>query len=367
MRGRTSTAAAIVVAAACGVGVVVGCSAEGGGAGTSEDPSPTDTGGAQLPPPSLEGDASTPPPPPKDGGKESGADAGPPPPTPGTACPTVNETKTKSCGKCGKATTICLASGSADAGDAGGGGAWSEYGPCENEVGVCTPGETQACGNCGKATCTQYCAWSACGGQPTGSCVPGAVDLSTAGCAAPDTYRQRTCQATCQYDNFSASCSAPPTTIEVPPTVGSTNSTIVILSAAAMIAKTTGTCPSATVSTTVSTPGAWIKVHNPNAKAATVTIYNSAAPGGPSTLPTLLASYAGANPPATATAQKACVKGVSSFSDDTLTGDFDFAALTGIDAVTVPANGTITVYDAAQTKTSTGKVKLSVQLDRLAP
>lgn len=358
MGKRSGMALAVTV----GVAIVVGCSAQGTTDTTVDETAPAAVPPASpLPPSNTGGGDPAPAPASKDAGsKDSGVDAGPPPPEPNTPCPIANALATKSCGKCGKSTAVCVGGGDA------GGGTWSAYGPCENEVGVCVPGSQEACGNCGKATCTSYCAWGACNGQPANACVPGAVELSTAGCTVADTFRQRTCSATCTYDNFSAACTAPPTSVEVPPTIGSSNTTIVLLKAATQLTKVTNFCPNATVATGT-TPGAFIKVHNPNAKAATVTIFNSQAPGGPATLPTLLASYAGATPPSTDAQKKKCVKGVSDFSDDTLTGDFDFAALADGDEVTVPANGNVTIYNASQAKASTGKVLFTVRLDALAP
>jgi hypothetical protein len=70
--------------------------------------------------------------------------------------------------------------------------------------------------------------------------------------------------------------------------------------------------------------------------------------------------------------RKACVKGVNDFGNDALTGDTSFASLDDVDAVTIPANGTVTIYNAAQDKyvaanpkDSTGPVKLVVRTEKI--
>lgn len=128
------------------------------------------------------------------------------PPTPGSGCPNVGETRTKPCGICGEQTSTCEKLGNGDL-------AWSEYGPCANELpGGCTPDEVlgqEACGNCGTSTtrCGSACApvQGPCMGQPVNSCEAGAVEYSTAGCAT-NLRRHRTCSETCMWSNFSATC-----------------------------------------------------------------------------------------------------------------------------------------------------------------
>lgn len=376
VRSGLVTAAIASVASIFGVVLVVGCSASGG-SGPVDETTPTEPTGqpaAQLPPATI---APSPPdagkPPPKDAGKDVAVDAGPPPPVPGTPCPTIDEVKKKSCGVCGEQETLCLGSGT----DAGG-GKWSPYSTCLNQLaGGCMPGTivTEACGNCGTLTktCSQFCGYStsACKGQPPVSCVPGGVDLSAAGCAAADTYHQRTCASTCTFGNFGLTCDAAPTTIAVGPTVGSETSTIVTLTSAQITKRLGGSCPTATLTaSTTQTPFAYLKVHNPLTTSVVVSIYDSLAPGGV-VFPTLLASY-GAATPTTDIARKACVNGVNDFGNDTLTGDSDFASLDDIDAVTIPAGATITIYNAAQNKfnaanptLSTGNVRLNVRTESI--
>lgn len=355
MNGRRIAVGAFVIAA-------VACSA-----GSVDEPIgefvPQTEPGAQLPPPSNTGTSSSggtvDPPPPSDGGKKDATvDAGPPPPDPGTPCTVADEIREKKCGACGEQSTICI------------GGKWTEYSACSGElVGGCVPGtvEQEACGNCGTLTktCTQYCAWqkTTCGGQPANSCTPGAVELSAAGCGA-DTYRQRSCPDTCAWNAFSMTCSAPPTTIEVAPTAGGTTSTIATLAASQTAGRLGGSCPNASISTTITTPYVYLSVHNGNAKEAVVTLFTSQAPGG-SVLKTVLAAYAGTATPTTEAARKACTKGTNSYGESSITGSADFASLDGTDAVTIPAGGTVRVYLAGETATTTGLVKFSARTDKL--
>jgi hypothetical protein len=201
--------------------------------------------------------------------------------------------------------------------------------------------------------------------------VPGTVDLSSAGCVTPDTYRQRTCGSACTYASFGLTCEAAPTTITVGPTVGSVTSTIATLTSTQTATRLGGTCPNATLSTaTTVTPYVYLEVQNPLAKSVVVSVYHSMAPGGV-VLSTVLAAYNGAAP-ATDAQRKACLKGTNHFGDAALTGDSDFASLTKTNAVTIPPGGTITVYSAAYTAfsaanpaASTGKVKLNVRVEQI--
>ncbi|CAN5823548.1 hypothetical protein BH11MYX4_BH11MYX4_39750 [soil metagenome] len=188
-------------AALIGASVIAGCAATGDGTDIPATEEPVEAGpAAVLPPRSPGDDASTAP---RDGGKDSsvkpdaGKDAGPPAPVPGSACKTLDEISSRTCGKCGKQEAICVT------GDAG--LFWSEYGPCEGELGACLPGATLACGNCGTQTCSSFCGWGTCTGQPVNSCAPGAIEHTTAGCPTSG-FRSRTCAATCTWSSYSATC-----------------------------------------------------------------------------------------------------------------------------------------------------------------
>lgn len=374
MNGLKSGLVAAALVATLGGLAIVGCSADGTGATDEGTPPPAGEEGGSVLPPLGKTDSG-----PDDAGKvikdaapkDSAVDSGPPPPVPGTACTTVDEVRKKSCGACGNQSTICLVEGS--------GSKWSVYSPCEQELALgCIPGTIvdEACGNCGtvKKTCTQYCAFTSgtCSGQPASSCVPGNVDLSNAGCGA-DEFRQKTCQSACTYNNFGA-CAAPPTTVVVGPTPGSVTSTIAILTADQQLPTISGTfCPTASMSTTKTSPYVYLKVHNPLAKAATVSVYNSLAPGGVA-FKTALAAYDGDVEYTDEPSRKVCIK-ASTFGTTALTGDTKFASLDGTSKnLTIAAGATVSIYVAAFNNyvaslpaDTTGKVKLNVQTVAILP
>jgi hypothetical protein len=383
MRSIKSGLLGVAVAGLLGAFAVVGCSASGdtgdiGGPATDNDPTEP---GAVLPGASDEEDD----PPAKDGGKkdagkdsgkkDAAKDAGPPPPAEGTVCKTPNEIFKRTCGNCGKQEAVCLADTSGTAGTV------SPYGECTNQVvNGCSPGSTEdiPCGNCGtmKRTCNNYCAWSnaTCTGQPAQSCTPGSVELLSAGCNANE-YRQKSCKATCTWDNVSLTCSAPPTFVLVPPTAGGVNSTIAVFSSTKTTARmpSYGTCPlTAAISTTI-TPYTYIEVRNTNPKAVTVSLYNSQATGGP-IIDTVMAAYDGVAIPTTEAARKACKGSMGDYGTSALTGDADFASLDGTKAITIPANSSVQVYfasyyayDASTPGESTGMIKLNVKTETVAP
>ncbi len=388
MRSLKSGLFGCVVAGLLGTFAVVGCSASGDTGfidpTTSTDPTEGDDDqrGAVLPPSNSDedddddrpADAGK-----KDGGKDAGKkdagkDAGPPPPDEGENCPTANDIIKRSCGTCGTQEAVCLANS-----DGSAGGKVSPYSECKGQVvDGCMPGtvEEVACGNCGKQkrTCNAYCGWTnngTCTGQPTNSCTPGSVELLGAGCGS-NLYRQKSCKADCTWDNISATCFAPPTFVNAPPTVGGVNSTVAILSSTQTIARAgTGTCP-VTISTSV-TPYAYIEVRNPNPKAITVSVYNSQAPGGP-VIDTVMVGYSGSNVPATEAARKNCVGSGNDSGNSTLTGSTSFASLDGTRALSIPANGSAQVYfaswysyDANDPSKSTGMIKLNVKTESVAP
>jgi hypothetical protein len=371
------TRGAVISAAACVMAFVAaeGCSADGGADfEPTQEPAPTDT--AQLPPASSSGGPTPDAGKPKDAGKDAVVDAGPPPPVPGTPCTKSNEIATKKCGACGTQSAICLPGGDAGA-DGGGALAWTEYSACAGELaGGCIPGttETEGCGNCGTRTrtCTNACVFTlgACGGQPADSCTPGGYDFSSAGCTVAGAWRNRSCKPNCTWNSFSATCVAPPDSVDVAPNVGSVTTTLAVLTASTTIAKLSGTCPNATVTTTI-TPYAYVEVHNPLAKTATVSIYNSLAVGG-AVFKTELAAYAGTVVPGDDAARKACVKGVATTGTAALTGDAKFASLDNTRVVTIAPGASVLVYvgayyayDATKPADSTGAVKLNVRTETL--
>jgi hypothetical protein len=352
MRSLKSGLFAIALAGLVGSAAVIGCSADGGGTGIDQgtDPNMPDpnagSSGSVVPaktPDGTETDSGA-----KDAGKkdaaksEAGVDAGPPPPVEGTACPTPNATASKSCGMCGKAETLCLA------GD--GGADWGPYGQCLNEVvGGCLPGATRACGNCGTQTCSAYCGWGSCTGMPAGACPAGTVDYTTASCSTPNTYRNRTCSATCAWSNYSGTCTqaTTPNTMNVPATVGG------VVSAKWTLAGTTPrptSCPGTVDASSPSAAYAVVQLTNPTTKAAEVSLYQSKSATGVE-IDLVIWTYNGVGLPLNNTALGACVGTVADSCSGTdasnpcgNTDNFDFAE---VDAVAIPAGGSILVYSSA--------------------
>ncbi|MEM9075097.1 MAG: hypothetical protein AAGE52_41755, partial [Myxococcota bacterium] len=128
------------------------------------------------------------------GAEDSGVDAAAPDP-----CDEPGATERVSCGQCGERVRFCTADE-----------VW-EYGPCENEVGECTPGDSDvlACGNCGSqaSRCTSECMWEVAGEcVDEGECSPGERQRTGDGCDAGET-RELLCADSCVFEEEMA-CSA---------------------------------------------------------------------------------------------------------------------------------------------------------------
>lgn len=375
------------IAVGLGTALFAGCSADGGAIGDfapepaqSSNPTSPLNPGANLPDPGEEekDDSGTVTPPKKDGGttnKDSGTQV-PVSIIPDSPCTKVNEVFEEQCGACGKHSAVCLAS---DPDGGASGGKWSAYSDCTGQTpGGCEPGSEleESCGNCGhrKLVCTKYCSFpnSACLGEPPDSCPAGSIAFVSAGCPA-NQYRLKRCKNDCTYMAVSQSCSAPPTTFDIAPTVGSVSNTIAILDSSKVQKKLSfSTCPSGSLATQ-ETPYAYVQVRNPLPKAATVSIYNTVAPNGVA-FETILAAYAGSTVPTTETARKACEVGVATYGNTQLTGDAKFASLDGTRKVTIPANGTVTIYVGAEKAfssqapaESTGPVSVVAKTEAIAP
>ncbi len=304
MRSVRSGLLAFAVTGFVGAAVAIGCSASGD---SSTDTSPTDPGPSatsEPAPPPAGTDPTPPPPPPHDAGhKDATVDAGPPPPSPGDPCTKPDSFATRPCGMCGTQQAICQAA--PDAGADAGVYAWSDYGPCGNEMGVCKAGDMQACGNCGTQTCSKYCGWGSCT-MPTGACKAGSTDYTSAGCTAPNTYRARTCSTTCSWGGYAATCAAPnnPNKMVIP-----TSTTAAPTSANWTFSATNvgdsldlfGGCPG--TARMGNYPFQIIEIQNPTAQKATVTIQSG---GGTPDLDVVIWAYNKTLPPPDDTALGAC-------------------------------------------------------------
>lgn len=364
MRSLKSGLFTFTIAGFVGMAAVIGCSAEGTG-DVIEDQSPTeptDQGGGNTLPPSDPGD--DPDPPAKDSGVKKDAapkadaakDAGPPPPNPGDTCTQVDKVFTKTCGKCGKQEAICLDDGAGKL-------TVTDYGQCNGETGVCVPGSTESasCGNCGTLTktCNNYCAWtsSACGGQPTNSCAPGATEYSTAGCTAANTYRNKACGTACTWGSFTTVCAEPVNAnkLNIATTLnGVANGTGYQLTTSQQGKRQPYSCgTSASLSTTLDHPYQLVELKNPDAtKTATIKVAVTGAP----IIEVMLNAYPNNLPPMTDAELKACT-----------TSDWGWtSSWPDISGVTIPPNGKIVVrvqsYNQSSQTTypSTGTFGLAV-------
>jgi hypothetical protein len=365
MRSFKSGLFTFTIAGIVGMAAVIGCSADGA-SDVIEDQSPTDPGtgsssGSSLPasnptdddPPKT--DASTK----KDASTKTDAakDAGPPPPNPGDTCTQVDKIFSKTCGKCGKQEAICLDNGAGKL-------TVSDYGQCLGETGVCVPGstETAACGNCGTLTktCNNYCAWtsSTCAGQPTNSCAPNSVEYTTAGCTAPNTYRSKTCGATCIWGATSPTCAEPVNANKL--TISGTLNGVVNGTGYQLTTSQQGkrqplySCgASASLSTTTTHPFQIVELANPDStKTATIKVSMTGTP----IVEVALNAYPNNLPPMTDAELKACT-----------TSDWGYtSSWPDIYGVTIPPSGKIIVriqsyYQSSQTMyAATGAFGLAV-------
>lgn len=291
---------------------------------------------------------------------------------PGSACPTNNLIqRDPSCGICGYRDRVCLAVTD------GGAKTWQPWGACQAEIaGGCLPGtmDNASCGFCGHVarTCQSDCSWAAGSCTGTGMCSPGDVQFAASVSCDAGLGRTRTCDGVCMWGDYSTSCAPPPpppTAITISATVGNVASTRFILPT--KIAKiATGMCP-VTLSTTSMTSYVWIKVKNPTAQIAKVSVWSSLQVGGTGTLTdTIMAAYPGtATAPSTPAQRTACTGRAIDDCDDNTT---DSTACTGGGAglmkddltygdqsVTIPANGFLWVYVASYFST-TGVTDLQI-------
>jgi hypothetical protein len=294
---------------------------------------------------------------------------------PGTPCAPPGTPETQECGKCGTQSRVCLA-GATD-----GGALWSDWGACTGEAtgaDTCDPyapdAGMEACGNCGTRIriCQPDCKLAqgiVCQGEPANACSPGEDNFTLAlGCTDPTQGRIATCDTNCQYGAPGPCVAPPPNRIIVSATAGG-----VVKKKFTMTAKLArlnlGTCPVSGVGTAL-TAHLYVELKNPTGRALTVSVWHSVISGGPSD--TVIAAYPGLVPPADSdlAARKAC----SGFSVDecdstipTACSTFGPAGMVVDDtpskAVTIPAGGSITIYNAAYSAASVGDFYLSTRTE----
>jgi hypothetical protein len=317
----------------------------------------------------------------KDTGTDAAKDVKTRPDTgaPGSPCTPAGAPESQECGKCGTQSRVCLA-GAADAG-----AAWSPWGACTGEAtgaDVCDPYEpdagSQACGNCGTQVriCQPDCKLAqgiVCQGEPPNACAPGETNFTLAlGCTNPAEGRIATCMPNCQYGAPGACVAAPPNANSM--AISATATGVVTkkftMPAASAIARlNTGNCPVSGLSTTMAAH-IYVEIKNPTAVAKTVSVWHTVIAGGPTD--TVMAAYAGSVPPkdTDVPARSACVGYSADECDSTVAtacASFGPAGLmvddTPTHAVSIPAGGSITIYNAAYSASSAGDFNLSTRTE----
>jgi hypothetical protein len=309
-----------------------------------------------------------------DGGVSDAGDGGDAslPPS-GSPCNQPNTVQQQDCGLCGFQKRACLPDGD-------GGYVWGDWGFCQNQVvNGCDPKLSYpdtSCGNCGtkKQVCLPNCnfdATQACT-EPPNACKPQSTEF-VLGLSCDGGGRERTCDNQCKFGNFGACQSGP----SIPGVTASQNVNGIVsmpltLPASPKLLRTdySVSCPFSTISSTA-TSYVYASVKNPsNVQSVKVSIWSAQAQNGP-TIDTILTAYPGAVPPADndATARKNCLVYVSDTCSETgLTPTSCSGQWAGLMAaqgrnVTIPPGGTIVVYIAAWSASSSGDLVMGVRSD----
>jgi hypothetical protein len=294
---------------------------------------------------------------------------------PGSPCAIQDEIQQQSCGFCGVQYRLCAADDSAP----GSPTVWQPWGYCQNEVeDGCVPGTagTEPCGLCGtrNRVCQIDCRWAVgvCKGQPANACSPGTTDFRL-GLSCPVGGRERTCRNDCTFGSYGECAAKSMPTITLGSTVGAKATKQFTLSAANTQPKLTGTCGSSPSFDSSDTAYEYIKIVNPNANSALVSVW-SHAPSGSGVIDSVMASYVDATaPPVTDAEREACTTGIvnccskpSGETDSTMcVGSlFCWAGLVGSDRITIAPNGTAVIYMAAY-GSGTGDFMVSARVDAL--
>jgi hypothetical protein len=309
------------------------------------------------------------PPPKKDGGSGGGAyDAGTIVKAPaGSPCdPTVaGGLDTETCEMCGTSTRSCLPNT-----DGGAGNVWGIWGACVGSVtsaDACDPTKTYtstAYGNCGTMpeVCGSDCHFESgfdCT-EPAGACHPTDTKfILGASCSTAGQGRAYTCLPTCAYGSPSA-CELPPpnpNTITISSTVGTTVNAVFNLAAGSVTPKIDGSdCPATLDSD--STSFIDIAIVNPTARTVTVSLWDGRATTAGTDYDTLMAWYpTPVFPPPDMTACTSANDDCTG-TDCTNSTSSGWSSLSGSDAASIPAGGTITLYVGMYATGTSGNVKV---------
>ncbi|MFO0675169.1 MAG: hypothetical protein U0169_01450 [Polyangiaceae bacterium] len=293
----------------------------------------------------------------------------------GSPCAQPNALQERLCGRCGVERRFC--------GPVDGGYVWQPWGTCLGERPTgCIPGSTviEYCGLCGTRTlvCQNDCSLGA-GGfcqRPTNAECEGdagvdggrVVSEFVSGLSCPmGEGRRRSCKTDCSWNDF-GSCESPFSGD------GGSNPNILVAGAAGQVVTgefelpvnpkikavettilgTPITCPLTNL-TTRTTQFSYVQVQNPTAAPIHVSIWGTTATNGEE-LDTIMAVYGGPVPPPDTdeSARKLCLAGTFTNDDCTSSSgvcEGGFAGLVadsddGDQGVTIPGNGSITVYTA---------------------
>lgn len=275
---------------------------------------------------------------------------------------------TEACGLCGTQNRACL---SPDGGAAG--AVWAAWSPCTGEVSganACDPSKTYtatACGNCG--TMPAVCDPTSClfesgfdCSEPINACHPTDTKFVLgASCATAGQGRVYTCGATCSFGSPSA-CEAPPpnpNTVTISSTVGTTVNAVFNLAASSTTPKIVGSsCP-----TTLSSSTSFIDIAivNPTTRTVTVSLWDGPSTSAGTNYDTLMAWYPSpVFPPSDMTACSSASDDCSGSTDcaNSSSGSSGWSSLSGSDAASIPAGGTITLYVGMYSTSTSGNVKI---------
>ncbi len=253
--------------------------------------------------------------------------------------------------------------------------------------GSCTSCAAPAGGyaTCDGTTCDFTCSsgYHRCGGTCASDTSVTACGASCLTCPPPPAFGNASCTSgacsfSCQlgYQKSGGTCvAATIPTLPLVATVGAKATGTFALDAGLTAPRVefSDICPNATITTTV-TPYQLVRVQNPSAQAATVSIWSSKAPiAGAVDIDTLIATYA--SPPATDAARMACSVGVNDACTDKTDpteclGQWAGLTKAGGEGVTVPAGGSVYVYVTAyfglgSGGTATGPYALTVRTESL--
>ncbi len=293
----------------------------------------------------------------------------------GAACVTPNQIQQRICGKCGIQKRVCFP------GD--GGATWLGWGLCDGEKADAGLPNSQVpldCGMCGVQLIIydNLCNASIgfCNPTPGAQCERGSIDWAPGLSCAGELGRQRSCDNSCHWDAYS-DCQTfqnpANMTIAGPADAGVNIATGTFKYAInpkhkRLLNGSDTSCPIVATGLPVAdtTGYAYVAVKNPFPHAATVSLWHSA-------LDTQIAVYAGGDIPADDVARRACITGTkaSEKCPTTMTAQCGTIATgnsstAGVTSVKIPANGTITVYNALSLTTGVaGPFTLSVRTDSL--